>query len=344
MGQPGPADAGRSRRRAAASPSDASGFVDEVLDGETWRVYYLRSPEGTWLVAAGQKAYERDELVLDLTASQVVPWLLVLPVLLLAMAWAVRHALAPVRSLAAELRRAQRRRPGTGATATCPSELLPLVNAMNGLFLRIEETMARERRFTADAAHELRTPLAVLRAQWDVVRRSANEADRAQAEARSRRGLERMDRLVTQMLSLSRVEARMATTAAAPMVEVDWRPIVEQAMSDCLPLAERRKIELACEWPRGATAPAALAGRRAAADRAVAQPAGQRPALFPRRQRSPCDSRSRSWKSRTRAPRSTPSCVHGWASVSIDRMASRRSAAAWAFRSSSASPNCTAWK
>ena len=55
------------------------------------------------MVAAGQKAYERDELVFSLTASQVVPWLLVLPLLLLVMAWAARQALAPVRQLTAEL-------------------------------------------------------------------------------------------------------------------------------------------------------------------------------------------------------------------------------------------------
>ena len=118
---------------------------------------------------------------------------------------------------------------------------------MNGLFTRIEATLARERRFTADAAHELRTPLAVLRAQWDVLRGATAGPARSEAESRLGQGLERLDRLVTQMLTLSRLEAGGELPARQP---VDWPRIVEQAMSDCLPLAERRRIELSCDWPQ----------------------------------------------------------------------------------------------
>jgi two-component system sensor histidine kinase QseC len=115
---------------------------------------------------------------------------------------------------------------------------------MNGLFARIESTLARERRFTADAAHELRTPLAVLRAQWDALRGAADGAPRREAEARLGRGLDRLDRLVTQMLALSRLEATERLPAPVP---VDWAPLVEQALGDVLPLADRRHIELAVE-------------------------------------------------------------------------------------------------
>lgn len=225
---------------------DAVGFVNEQIEGEAWRVYYLQSPDGSRLVAAGQKDYERDELVFSLTASQVVPWLLVLPVLLLAMAWAVRRALVPVHALADDLRRRAADDLAPVEMGQAPAELKPLMGAINGLFDRIKGLLARERRFTGDAAHELRTPLAVLRAQWDVVRRSAGGADRAQAEAKFEAGLERMDRLVTQMLALSRADTADASLLTT---EVQWAPIVEQAMSDCLALAHRRGIELACEWP-----------------------------------------------------------------------------------------------
>ena len=164
---------------------DAAGFVDLPIAGEAWRVYYLQSFDGAWLVAAGQKAYEREELAFDLTLGQLLPWLAMLPVLLAAMAWAVRRALEPVRAAQRRAARAQRRRPAAGARRrrrrpSCSR----WSNAMNGLFSRIESTLARERRFTADAAHELRTPLAVLRAQWDVVRRAAPGADRDAAEGK----------------------------------------------------------------------------------------------------------------------------------------------------------------
>lgn len=225
---------------------DGSGFADLTLGGEAWRVYYLQSFSGDRLVAAGQKVYERDELVYDLTLSQLVPWVLVLPVLLAVMALAVRRALVPVHRLAGELRGRSADDLREVPQQQAPAELAPLVDAMNGLFLRIGELIAHERRFTADAAHELRTPLAVLRAQWDVVRRAGAGPQRAEAEAKFGAGLDRLDRLVQQLLAMSRLEAEGQAMARD---EVRWAPVVEQAMSDCLALAERRRIELVCEWP-----------------------------------------------------------------------------------------------
>ncbi|MBN8492384.1 MAG: sensor histidine kinase N-terminal domain-containing protein [Burkholderiales bacterium] len=237
--------------------ADASGFVDMSLGGEPWRVYYLPSPQGDWLVAAGQKGAERDELVRDLVYSQLVPWLLVLPVLLVAMAWSVKRALLPLRALTDELQRrsAEDLRPVPAHHA--PQELQPMLQAMNGLFSRIGHTLERERRFTADAAHELRTPLAVLRAQWDVLKRSRGEAERAAASARLDAGMDRLDRLVTQMLALSRLEATEQLPQASAL---PWELIVEQAMSDVLPLAERRHVELDCEWPPEGTPPLPVRG------------------------------------------------------------------------------------
>lgn len=246
-------------REGAQLPRDpqAAGFVDAKIGGEPWRVYYLQSQRAEWLVAAGQSVHERDELVWNLVFSQLLPWLLVLPVLLLAMTWAVRHSLAPVRALEVELRGRTADALKPVPTDSTPLELRPLLAAMNGLFARIDATLARERRFTADAAHELRTPLAVLRAQWDVLCGASDASERQRAEARLKAGLDRMDRLVTQMLAMSRLDATEhlpATTA------VDWHALVEQAISDVLPLAERRRIELGCDWPPGGAAALPLQG------------------------------------------------------------------------------------
>jgi two-component system, OmpR family, sensor histidine kinase QseC len=213
-------------------------------------VYYLQSPAGEWLVAAGQKAYERDELVLQLTVSQLLPWLLVLPVLLAVLAWSVRRALAPVLGVAAELQQRQAHDLQPVPEQQAPDEVKPLLKAINAQFARIGELLARERRFTADAAHEMRTPLAVLRAQWDVVRRAGTQSERAQAEAKFSAGLDRMDRLVTQMLALSRVETQLPRgNTSEPAIEVDWPEILAHAIGDCLPLAERRHIDFDCDWP-----------------------------------------------------------------------------------------------
>lgn len=236
---------------------DAAGFADATVGGRPWRVFYLRSDDGRWLVAAGQHARERSEVVRNLVASQLVPWLLVLPVLLLAMAWGVRHALAPVRALTGELgaRHADDLRPLQAAQA--PAELQPMLAAMNQLLARIASALERERRFTADAAHELRTPLAVLRAQWDVLKRATGDTERRDAATQLDAGMDRIDRLVAQMLALSRLEAADAMRDARA---VDWPPIVEQVFSDLLPLAERRGMELACDWPPAGTAALPLHG------------------------------------------------------------------------------------
>jgi two-component system sensor histidine kinase QseC len=237
---------------------DAVGFVDQEVDGRLWRVYYLQSDNGSRLVAAGQSVHERDEVVLDLTLSQLVPWLLTLPALLIVMAWAVRRALAPVHGLASELKsRAADNLAPLATEQQTPVDLAPLVGAINGLFARVAVLLARERRFVADAAHELRTPLATLRAQWDVVRRSGSGPERAQAEARLDAGIERMDRLVTQLLALSRADSADAALLNKP---IEWPGIVERVMNDCLALAQRRRIELACEWPAGGEAAMPLLG------------------------------------------------------------------------------------
>ena len=235
----------------------ASGSVEERIDGEDWRTYYLRSPSGASLIATGQKAYEREELIVSLTLSQVLPWLVVLPVLMAVMAWAVGRALAPASRLVMEVGRREANDLRAIEDMRLPAELRPLVDAMNALFARIGEVLQRERRLTADAAHELRTPLAVLRAQWDVVRHTRHPVERMVNEAKFTAGLERMDRLVTQMLALSRVESLAGLSS---VTEIAWPPIVEQAMSESLSLAERRHIELACEWPVAGSHPLPLIG------------------------------------------------------------------------------------
>jgi len=224
----------------------ASGFSDHQLGSEAWRMYHLQDPIGQRLVAVGHKAFERDELVWGLVGSQMLPWLLVLPVLLLMMAWAVRQAMAPMREVTLALTQRHADDLQRIPLAPAPVELQPMLRAMNGLFDRIEDTLARERRFTADAAHELRTPLSVLTAQWSVYQGAATDDERCAAARAMDAGLNRAARLIDQMLGLSRLDNTQRLPAEQPL---DWPAMVEQLFSDVLPLAERRQIELACEWP-----------------------------------------------------------------------------------------------
>jgi two-component system sensor histidine kinase QseC len=222
------------------------------LGEASWRVFYLRV-NGTWRVAVGQATDERVEVLRDLLASQLLPWLLMLPVLLAVIAASVRRGLQPVREIAREV---QRRRAGSLAplsVASVPSELRPLLASMNELFVRIERALEHERRLTADAAHELRTPLAALRAQWEAAQLATGDAERAQAHARIGEGIDRLSRLVSQLLALASAESgsRPVFTEA-----VDWQRVMEKALSDCLPLLDATGSEVTVTWPeRGAPLP-----------------------------------------------------------------------------------------
>ena len=318
----------------------AVGFVDQTVDSRRWRLYFLQASSGQ-LVAAGQAAYERDELVLALVGSQIVPWLLVLPVLLLAMGWAVRRALAPIHELTDDL---QARSGGDLAPvpdARAPAELRPLLAAMNSLFVRIDELLTRERRFTADVAHEFRTPLAVLRAQWDVVKRSRSDGERAMAEGQMDAGFGRMDRLVTQMLALSRAES---ATPELLRTEIAWPPVVEQVMGDCLDLAHRRGIELACHWPPSKRPPFPLIADTHLMTVLLRNLRGQRGAICAVRQhRDTANGHRADRGGKRREGRCHPSSWLRSASAFIGHRASPRAAAVWAYPSCGASRNCTGW-
>lgn len=223
----------------------ASGFSDMTLGSALWRVYYLQAASGAWLVAVGQTVHERDELVWNLIAGQLLPWALTLPVLLLVMAGAVRQALQPLRTLTTEIAARAPDDLQPLPAAGVPTDLQPLVHAMNALLARIGRTLEHERRFTADAAHELRTPLAAMQAQWDAARLGA-ALPASPAFDKVGDGLARLSRLVTQLLALARLDH---ANGQGPQERIDWSALVGSVLGELLPLADRRGVELAVEWP-----------------------------------------------------------------------------------------------
>ena len=225
---------------------DRHGFTELDSGGHSWRVFYLRSPQGI-VVAIGQLNEERNEVLRDLLLSQLLPWVLMLPVLLAVLVASVRRALRPVRLLTQQLeaRHADDLQP---VTATVPTELEPLIQAINRLFERIASAVEHERRLTADAAHELRTPLAALRAQWEAADAAQRRGDAPAVEhARQQvgKGIERIEHLFEQLLALARVEASSLQDAAL----VDWPRVLESALADCLPLLEERHGDVEVAWP-----------------------------------------------------------------------------------------------
>lgn len=236
---------------------DREGFAESIVNGERWRLFYLDDPSGQTRVGVGQRIGERDDLVIAYVAGQILPWLLGLPVLIALLIYAVRQAMSPVRRLSSEL---ERRSPDDAKPlplSGVPGELTPLVTSMNGLLARVGTLIEQERRLTADAAHELRTPLAAVRAQWDVMRRTRDPQALQQAQTSVTRGMERLDRLVSQLLTMARLDNANHTDFGSA---VDWGSVAEQAVSDCLWIADRRDVDIAVEWPEPGILPLPMAG------------------------------------------------------------------------------------
>ena len=190
----------------------------------------------------------RDEIVEAMGESLLWPLAGALPALALAIWLGVGSGLRPLRSLRTQLARRGAADLAALDTERVPQEIEPLVAELNRLFGRIEAALARERRLTADAAHELRTPLAVLSTQAQVARRAVDDASRNEALDALVAGAERAARLIDQMLTLARLEAGQTGAAAG---RFDLRETARAALAELAgaALAKGIEIELA-EGPR----------------------------------------------------------------------------------------------
>jgi two-component system sensor histidine kinase QseC len=208
-----------------------SGFATVAIDGQDWRVFAARGAERDVQVYVGERADSRAAILRAVLRSTLWPMALALPLLALGAGWAVYRGLAPLRRLGHALaaRRAAELQPVT--LGDTPAEVAPVLAALNGLFERVRALLDAERRFTADAAHELRTPIAAIRAQAQVALGEADDARRRQALAQTLAGCDRAARLVDQLLTLARLEA----AEAPPLQVVDLGALARSVLGDAAP-------------------------------------------------------------------------------------------------------------
>ena len=186
------------------------GFTEGTLqdDKDLWRLVWLTTPDGKYRVVVGQEWDYRQEMAIDIVKAQLLPWLIALPIMVLLLIWLVTRELAPMKRLA---KRLYQRRPDDETPLpldAIPSEVKPLVEALNSLFTRTGDMLVRERRFTSDAAHELRSPLAALKVQTEVAQLAQDDTEmREHALTNLTEGIERATRLVDQLLTLSRLDS-----------------------------------------------------------------------------------------------------------------------------------------
>jgi two-component system sensor histidine kinase QseC len=217
----------------------AAGFSTQRVADHAWRVFTLRSG-GRWVQAA-ERDDVRAELSGKLALATVTPLIVGIPLALVLLGLLLRYGLRPLADLA---RRIERRQPGSLSPIELrrtTAETAPVVAALNGLLERVQAAFARERRFTADAAHELRTPLAALKIHAQNATRAATEAERAASLQRMLAGLERSIRLAEQMLAYSRATAARDALAAEP---VSLRQVVDDALEDVLPRLREHALKV----------------------------------------------------------------------------------------------------
>ena len=234
----------RLRLHSANAPSTRlgprrEGFSDRTIDGQPWRVFTVWDRSREFLVHVGERRALRDALARRVVVAIVAPLLVALPLLALLLWLAVWRGLRPLSQLAAEV---GRRRPDSLAPldANAPREVIPLIAQLNHLFARIAASLDRERRFTADAAHELRTPVAAIKAQAQVAQLAADPAPRARALAQVVAAADRAGRLVEQLLQLSRLESGTPPAFGACAL----RPLARDVLAELAPQAIARHVAL----------------------------------------------------------------------------------------------------
>ncbi|MGZ9030902.1 MAG: ATP-binding protein [Burkholderiaceae bacterium] len=223
-------------------PAVAIGFSNAEIDGRPWRIYSTLARDRVIRVA--QPLAVRKKLAAATARRSVVPVLVAAPLVALAMWWLVGLSLAPLGSLVTAVKSRETESLNKLDAAGLPSEITPLVEALNGLLARLGGALHAQRAFVADAAHELRSPLTALKLQLDLVRLAPDDSARDEALRELAAGMDRVHHLLEQLLALARAEPGGAESALG---ESDLAEVVRQAAADTVPLASSRGIDLELE-------------------------------------------------------------------------------------------------
>ena len=218
------------------------GLATVNVGGEAFRVLVHSTSRGE-RIAVAQEVGARDKDARESAWRSLLPFLILFPVLLLVVGDLVRKLFRPIASLAAEIDRRGEQLLHPIDEQHLPAEVRPFVVAINRLLTRVAQAMDGQRRFVADAAHELRSPMTALSLQAERL-----AACSLQVSARERllplcQGIERSRQLIDQLLSLAAAQAAVPRPQARIGVHAVYRRVLE----DLLPLAEQKHLDIGVE-------------------------------------------------------------------------------------------------
>ncbi|WP_434700257.1 ATP-binding protein [Pseudomonas sp. D1-1] len=235
-------------RSAGAPVLDASlatlGSHDIVDNGNDWCAFLLADPEQDLLIWVGERDDIRQDLIQRIVRHTLWPSLIGVPLLALLIWLVIGWGLSPLRAMALSIRGRTTETLQPLHLKPLPSDLEPMQTALNRLLDQVDGLLERERRFIADAAHELRTPLAILRIHAQNAQTAVTEEQRREALHFLVNGVDRATRIASQLLTMARIEPQLNN----PVYQrVQLAELVREELAELTPLAMEKSVELVLE-------------------------------------------------------------------------------------------------
>lgn len=220
--------------------STQSGFHGKTYlwNIHSWRYVYLTDDNRT--IAVGQTMEERFEMLFNALWVQLVLILCSIPILLILIIYGIQRGLSPLKALTKELQERDANSLQT-VSENVPQETKPLVQEINHLLTRLNSSIQKERRFTSDAAHELRSPLAALKVQAEVLAMSEDKEEQLHHLLNMQASIERANRLTEQLLILSRLDPLQGIPDSQ---QIDWSHLIPQTLQSVNLAAREKRIRL----------------------------------------------------------------------------------------------------
>lgn len=217
-------------------------FVSQTVDDEEWRIIWIPAVDSNYMIAVGQEKEYRADIAWEMMEEFTLPWLIGIGMMLLLMIIIIGYEFHPIHRLARGLEKRKEGDLSALSEERIPTEILPLIRAMNDLLAKVRDTLERERGFIADSAHELRTPLTALKVQLEVLQlMQDDEKARTEGLKKLAQGIDRATRLVEQLLALSRAESGVL---ADKDTRISWEQIVQEIVADYQIKAEAKQMNL----------------------------------------------------------------------------------------------------
>jgi len=226
---------------AALIPGE-SGFSTTVKDGQKWQVFSLWDENDNYVVQAGESFDIRQELVSKISGRLISPYLISIPLLTLLIWVGITRGLKPIHRVVKEVKQRESDTLHPIELGHIPQEIIPLTQSLNDLFNRLNLAFQKERQFTNDAAHELRTPLAALKTHAQVALRETDDEKKKIAIMNIIDGVKRASHLIDQMLILARMSPDQEPKSTE---KISLFNVAEEVAAELSHLAIAKNIDLA---------------------------------------------------------------------------------------------------